>query len=316
MRQHETRVIILFWYLIYNTIVIKKTFGKHFKMMEEMFNLTWPPWHTYTDHLKEMLHQIKLDDTFTDVTLVSDDGRKLRAHKVVLGACSPILKIMLANDADGTDLIDLKGIAFEEIEAILQFIYLGEATIHKDRMSEFLNVVQKLKVKELFKDSDVDNHEQKTETEVGENLQLTMNNQDYEYYNIMKYDDNNKETLVIDSCQQAEGRGEDELTTGDFYIEYRDSRTRELLQESEKMAIRLPKAGVKVYQCPKCDYKTWRKDQMKGHIKRRHVNKMRERNKNVCKYCQKIFSTKSNLARHESQKKSCNELRNLLSNDE
>ena len=77
MRQHETRVIILFWYLIYNTIVIKKTFGKHFKMMEEMFNLTWPPWHTYTDHLKEMLHQIKLDDTFTDVTLVSDDGRKL-----------------------------------------------------------------------------------------------------------------------------------------------------------------------------------------------------------------------------------------------
>ena len=237
-----------------------------------------------------------LDDTFTDVTLVSDDGRKLRAHKVVLGACSPVLKIMLTNDADGTDLIDLKGIAFEEIEAILQFIYLGIATLHEDRMPEFINVVQKLRVKELYKESDVD-QEQETEAEVEvKNLQLTMSNQDYEYYNIMKYDDNNKENRVIDSCKQDERRGEGELT-------------RELLQESEKMAIRLPKGGVKVYQCPKCDYKTWRKESMKGHIERRHVKKIRERNKYKCKYCQKIFSTKFNLQRHESQKKACNELR-------
>ena len=266
-----------------------------------MCNLTWPPWHTYTDHLKEMLHQMMLDDTFTDVTLVSDDRRKLRAHKVVLGACSPVLKIMLTNDADGTDLIDLKGIAFQEIEAILQFIYLGEATLDEDRMLEFLNVVQKLRVKELYKDPEID-QQQETETEVGENLQLTMGNEDYEYYNIMKYDDKNKEDFVIDSGQKDEGaRGEDELT-------------RALLQESEKMATRLPKAGVKVYQCPKCDYKTWRKDGMKDHIKRRHVKKMRERNKYNCKYCQKIFSTKFNLERHETQKKACNELRLLLLN--
>ena len=60
--------------------------------------MTWPPWHTYTDHLQEMLHHMNTDDTFADVTLVCDDGSQIRAHKVVLGASSPILKNMLITD--------------------------------------------------------------------------------------------------------------------------------------------------------------------------------------------------------------------------
>ena len=107
--------------------------------------MTWPPWHSYSDHLKEMMHFMKTDDTFTDVTLVSDDGRKVRAHKVVLGASSPVMKKTLTN-AD-TSTIDLEGMAFEEINSILQFIYLGEATLFQERMKEFLDAAQKLKVK-------------------------------------------------------------------------------------------------------------------------------------------------------------------------
>ena len=63
-----------------------------YNMTKEKVNLTWPPWHTYTDHLKELLHHMRTDNTFADVTLVSDDGREVRAHKVVLAACSPIIK--------------------------------------------------------------------------------------------------------------------------------------------------------------------------------------------------------------------------------
>ena len=84
--------------------------------------MTWPPWHTYTDHLQEMLHHMNTDDTFADVTLVCDDGRQIRAHKVVLGASSPILKNMLITE--DTSIIVLKGVALEEMNSILQFIYL------------------------------------------------------------------------------------------------------------------------------------------------------------------------------------------------
>ena len=120
-------------------------------MNEGKFSLSWPPWHTYTDHLKEMLYKMKTDDTFADVTLVCDNGRKIKAHKVVLAASSQVIKKMLTNE--DTQIIDLKDVAFEEINSILQFIYLGEATLFQERMKEFLDVAQKLKVKELCQEA-------------------------------------------------------------------------------------------------------------------------------------------------------------------
>ena len=123
-------------------------------MTEEKFHLTWPPWHSYSDHLKEMMHIMKTDDTFTDVTLVSEDGRKVRAHKVVLGASSPIMRDMMTRE--DTSIVDLKGIALEEINSILQFIYLGEATLQPERMEVFLDAAQKLQIKELCKESEME----------------------------------------------------------------------------------------------------------------------------------------------------------------
>ena len=64
-------------------------------MNEQKIHLSWPVWHTYTDHLKEMLYKMKTDDTFADVTLVCDNGRKIKAHKVVLAASSQVIKKML-----------------------------------------------------------------------------------------------------------------------------------------------------------------------------------------------------------------------------
>ena len=90
-------------------------------MAAKKCHLSWPPWHTFTDHLKELLRHMKTDDTFADVTLVSDDGREVRAHKVVLAACSPIIKELLTKK--NTNIVDLKCIAMEDINSILQFIY-------------------------------------------------------------------------------------------------------------------------------------------------------------------------------------------------
>ena len=58
-------------------------------MNQEKYNLNW---HTYSDHLREMLHEMMKSDKLTDVTLVCDDKRQFKAHKVVLSACSPVFK--------------------------------------------------------------------------------------------------------------------------------------------------------------------------------------------------------------------------------
>ena len=50
-------------------------------MKKEKYNLNW---HNYSDHLREMLHGMMKSNELTDVTLICDDKRQFKAHKIVL----------------------------------------------------------------------------------------------------------------------------------------------------------------------------------------------------------------------------------------
>ena len=128
-------------------------------MNQEKFKLHW---HTYTDHLKEMLHDMMSSNELTDVTLVSDDKVHFKAHKVVLSACSPTFKSIVSDNHLTNQSIFLRGIQSHEVESILHFIYLGQATFYQDRMNEFLNVAKSLEIKEISKENQ-ENEEAKKE---------------------------------------------------------------------------------------------------------------------------------------------------------
>ena len=87
---------------------------------------------------------------FTDVTLISDDLHQYKVHKFILSACSTAFKKILASNSLNSSIY-LRGIQHEELESVLQFIYLGEATFYHERMNEFLNVAKNLDIKELGK---------------------------------------------------------------------------------------------------------------------------------------------------------------------
>ena len=87
---------------------------------------------------------------FTDVTLISDDQQQYRVHKFILSACSTVFEKILTNSPSNSSIY-LRGIHHEELESILQFIYLGEATFFHERMNEFLNVAKDLDIKEIGK---------------------------------------------------------------------------------------------------------------------------------------------------------------------
>ena len=48
-------------------------------MHKEKYNINW---HTYSDHLKEMLHEMMKSNELADVTLVCDDKKQFKAHKL------------------------------------------------------------------------------------------------------------------------------------------------------------------------------------------------------------------------------------------
>ena len=92
-------------------------------------------WHTYTDHLREMMKEMMTSEDFADVTLVSDDKKIIKAHRNILSTCSPVFKDILYTQAQSNHpVIYLRGIQYSEIESILQYMYLGEAKFYEERI--------------------------------------------------------------------------------------------------------------------------------------------------------------------------------------
>ena len=74
-------------------------------MNQEKYNLNW---HTYSDHLREMLHKMMKSDELTDVTLVCDDQKQFKAHKIVLSACSTVFKNIIDTSPQTSSIIYLR----------------------------------------------------------------------------------------------------------------------------------------------------------------------------------------------------------------
>ena len=118
-------------------------------------------WHTYSEHMIDMMHELMTSKDFADVTFITGDEKTIKAHRNILSACSPVFKNILQMEAQNQQpTIYLRGIQYSEIEAILQFIYLGEAKVCEERINELLMVARDLKIKELHKN--VPHEKQKT----------------------------------------------------------------------------------------------------------------------------------------------------------
>jgi len=112
---------------------------------EEKFCLKWSD---FEKNISRAFSELKEDEDFFDVTLACD-GNQLQAHKVILSACSPFFRSILKRNMHPHPLLYLKGIKYEEIQSILNFIYHGEVNVAQADLSSFLAVAEDLQVKGL-----------------------------------------------------------------------------------------------------------------------------------------------------------------------
>merc|ERR1711894_211289 len=94
-----------------------------------------------------MMKELMMNEDLSDVTLVTGDKKQIHANIDILSACSPLFKDILKKESPTVYLEDIQ---FSEMESIIQFIYLGEATIFEDRMSAFIAAGRLLEIKEIY----------------------------------------------------------------------------------------------------------------------------------------------------------------------
>ena len=73
--------------------------------------------------------QLKGSDTFTDVTLVSDDNMQIQAHKLILSVGSEYFRDILSDKSHAHPMLCLDGVSSVDLEWILKYLYVGEVSV-------------------------------------------------------------------------------------------------------------------------------------------------------------------------------------------
>jgi len=113
------------------------------KMTEKMSTYSWS---NHLEKTKEIWGELYKSNIYTDVTLVCNDKKEIKAHRIILNACSPVLGKILDQNSTSHPWIYLRGIDYEDMKAIMTFLYLGEASIHQEKVNEFFEIAEDLEI--------------------------------------------------------------------------------------------------------------------------------------------------------------------------
>jgi len=105
-------------------------------------------WNDFESNISVAFREIREEKDFFDCTLSVGD-RQIQAHKLILSACSPFFRGVLRNNPHAHPLLYLKGVAFSDLAAVLNFMYHGEVNVAQEELNSFLAVAEDLKVKGL-----------------------------------------------------------------------------------------------------------------------------------------------------------------------
>ncbi|KNC28653.1 Broad-complex core protein isoforms 1/2/3/4/5 [Lucilia cuprina] len=105
-------------------------------------------WNNYFRHLTYALDNHRVNDDFVDVSLLCD-GRKIKAHKVVLSACSSYFKEIFTENPHPHPVIIFKFIKYEDLNSIIEFMYQGEVNVQQEALQSFLQTAELLAVQGL-----------------------------------------------------------------------------------------------------------------------------------------------------------------------
>ena len=188
-------------------------------------------WENFSGHLKSMLDEIYRTNHMTDVTLVCDDGQEIKAHSIVLSACSSVLRDTVRCLPKTGAKVHLKTIKYQEMKHIIEFMYLGRTTVDEDTFQHFINASKLLKISNLGSSAE----DLVTEQHVT---------------------DKNSPTLAI---EQLEHKNDSVNISKENCLDSFDSK-----KTSDKEYLQ------KLF-CNHCDYYTLNENTLESHIRRKHT---------------------------------------------
>ena len=114
-------------------------------------------WSDFSKNVSESWMRREDNSAFCDISLVSEDGQNINAHKIILANSSSVFRSILLDSKYPIPLIYLRGVNFDELVSVLDFIYKGETNIPKTQLKQFLHLAEELKIKGLNEEVAINN---------------------------------------------------------------------------------------------------------------------------------------------------------------
>lgn len=272
-------------------------------------------WNNYQLSLTSAFKHILEEEDFVDVTL-SAQGQSLKAHKVVLSACSSYFKELLRGISLWQHpVLVLKDVPFSDLQSILEFVYLGEVNVEQGRLQSFLKTADVMQIKGLtdglndpcgVKDTKLtdtidaidDPPDIKPDPSNIRKRSLDPGSADGEEKRLKFYEENDNinidgNMVIDDSAGDISDDGSSSYT-GEHIMVAGDPIT------NYPANLPLPPPGVKEdlgplhKRCPVCHMVMLKKN-LSRHVRDQHTV---ERPRSICPVCQKTYKTQDWLKDH------------------
>ena len=246
-------------------------------------------WNTFPQHLLTGNAQLYEDKTFSDVTLVSEDLVQTPAHRTVLASASLKLKKLLTvktgcDGGGGGGVLYLTGVSQQDLEPLLEFIYLGQTNIKETRLSQFLDLARDLEIKEILRDSQA--------RQAGKHQGLAQSNQ------IKVEGSGSPAPAVTEPVTSMMRILENDYKVSQSITDNAEEYLLELVDNTAEGAKSQVSGGPRgtskqPTKCPVCQAAFFDRNTM-----RRHHRNIHQGIRHPCPDCNQVYTTTSDMVRH------------------
>ena len=196
-----------------------------------MNNISLDAFHS---QIKSALKGLLFKDTFTDVTLISEDLAQIPAHKIILSSFSSVLGAILSTAPHSQPVLYLRGVKEVEMKLLLHFLYEGEVSMHQDQVQNFLKIVKEFGVTGDFDHCESD-EVIKNERTASDLIDQTIQHVHIKQNEVENQYQNNTSDLIDDDEQTIhEAQSEFEILDPSFTTDLNDDE-----ENMQKVTIKL-----------------------------------------------------------------------------
>ena len=228
-------------------------------------------WHDFESNSPELIRNLWKDEDFSDVTLATDDGQIVRAHRVILCSASSKLKRLLRAHEHHNPVVYIPGIDSGHLVNLVKFIYQGKCQVKEELLGEFLNCGKSLGVENLTEYFQNRGNEAKYET-AGQNETTAILFKEGDGFSAESEENENPPEKIGTSISLNQPN----LKSGFCKI-----CNRKFINLKRHINTRHSKREKKT--CTVCDMKFARKITLRTHFETQHNGKEKKKC-NMCKY--------------------------------